>query len=266
MAFPNEKCLVKTLVPLSSLPACVLLKVTPSASAKSKGLNTLCKLKLQPLFYMVPTPINPPCPSQGFPHLEMNPINNINACLQLKDRGHFLCHLLDPRGYSETPRTGKLCSFSRVSLGSAMRNFAVLQCSSLYSHHVSRITGNFLGETPGCSPQCSPGDIPRGMVNNSGMCLKSSAPVEHQGAESREQTLQDPQELGQIWTGRTWATMLNSCLAQLNTHRAPTHTDKLSRSCIKNDRRRENKKSQQKSIRLSSLSKHQGTDNGKAGT
>lgn len=104
MAFPNEKCLVKTLVPLSSLPACVLLKVTPSASAKSKGLNTLCKLKLQPLFYMVPTAINPTCLSQGFPNLEMNPINNINGCLQLKDLGHFLCHLLEPRAYSETPQ------------------------------------------------------------------------------------------------------------------------------------------------------------------
>lgn len=105
MAFPNEKCLVKTLVPLSPLPACVLLKVTPSVSGKSKGLNTLCKLKLLPLFYMVPTPINPTCLSQGFPNLEMNPTNNINGCLQLKDLGHFLCHLLDPREpcYSETP-------------------------------------------------------------------------------------------------------------------------------------------------------------------
>lgn len=44
------------------------------------------------------------------------------------------------------------------------------------------------------------------------------------------------------------------------------HRDKLIEIHIKNDRRREKKKSQQKSIRLSSLSKHKGTDNAMPGT
>lgn len=62
---------------------------------------------------MVPTPINPTCLSQGFPNLEMNPTNNINGCLQLKDLGHFLCHLPDPREpcYSETPGAQGLFTF-----------------------------------------------------------------------------------------------------------------------------------------------------------
>lgn len=161
-------------MPLSPLPACVLLKVTPSVSGKSKGLNTLCKLKLQPLFYMVPTPINPTCLSQGFPKLDMNPINNINGCLQLKDLGHSLCHLWTPENpVTQRPpghrlqcrdlfiRTGKLCSLSNVSLGLVMRNAAVLQCCSYSSHHVSRTTGNFYRKHLRLVTPMSPGGYPR---------------------------------------------------------------------------------------------------------
>lgn len=180
-------------MPLSPLPACVLLKVTPSVSGKSKGLNTLCKLKLQPLFYMVPTPINRPCLSQGFPNLDMNPINNINGCLQLRDLGHFLCHLLDPRepcyslgtpGAVQGPLSPGQQNSAHFPVWVWVQSWERLQFSRAVP--IVPITcpesqGISPEKTPGWSPQCPPGDVPRGVVrsSNSGICLESSAPVEH---------------------------------------------------------------------------------------
>lgn len=70
--------------------------------------------------------------------------------------------------------------------------------------------------------------------------------------------------------GRIGANMHSSCSGGINTahprHTSTIHTDKPIETHIKNDRRREEKKSQQKSIRLSSLSKHKGTDNVMSGT
>lgn len=207
---------------------------------------------------MVPTAINPTCLSQGFPNLEMNPINNINGCLQLKDLGHFLCHLLEPRAYSETPQDSETAHspefrFSHEKCCSSPMFFLSFPSWISWAAHPDVLLGTsqegwtiILGYVWKAQLLWN--------IREQSQCCSENSPC------------RIPRSWAEIWTGRTWATRVNSCLAELNTHRAPTRTDKLSKTCIKNDRRRENKKSQQKSIRLSSLSKHQGTDNGEAGT